>query len=86
MGDASGCCENESVLLQVDDDQFASPQLSLQAVQLPLLFAFEYPELTIESPSAKQEFSPEKFLRPPPLKAYIKNCSLVFYDEEEFLA
>jgi hypothetical protein len=86
MGDATGCCENESVLLQVDDDQSAATQLTIQPVQLPFIFEFELRSLIDYAPSVNSEFTPEKFLRPPPLKVYIKNCSLVFYDEEELMA
>jgi hypothetical protein len=82
MGGASDCCQNESVLLQVDDEQSASVQLSIQPVQLPLLFEFVYAVDEVPEQSFSNEFSPEKFLRPPPLKAYIKNCSLVLYEEE----
>lgn len=77
MGAASDCCENESVLLQVDDVQSASPQLSIQPVQLPFLFEFLYAIVDVPQQSCSNEFSPEKFLRPPPLKAYIENCSLI---------
>jgi hypothetical protein len=77
MGGSSDCCQNESVLLQVDDEQSASAQLSVQPVQLPFLFEFEYGVLDVSEQSFSNEFSPEKFLRPPPLGVYIKNCSLI---------
>jgi hypothetical protein len=82
-GGLSSCCDNESVLLRVDDDQSASAQLTVQPVQLPLIVEWELYEPEDLNHSFDQAFYPEKFLRPPPQKAYIKNCSLVFYDEEE---
>jgi hypothetical protein len=77
MGEASGCCEDESVLLQVDNDQAASAQLFVAPVELALIYEFEFSVADELGQSFNKEFSPEKFLRPPPLKAYISNCSLV---------
>jgi hypothetical protein len=77
MGEDSPCCENESVLLQVDDDQSASAQLTLQPVELPLLLELAYAVVVLPEQSFENEFLSEKFLRPPPLKSYIKNCSLI---------
>jgi hypothetical protein len=80
MGGNSGCCENESVLLQVDDDQSASTQINIPPIQLTFIFEFQNSIRENSTLSINQEFSPEKFLRPPPQKAYIKNCSLIFYE------
>ena len=77
LGGDSDCCQNESVLLQVDDDQAAPAQLIVAPVVLPLIYEFEFLVVDQVEQSFNQEFSPEKFLRPPPLKAYLKNCSLV---------
>lgn len=82
MGEASGCCDNKSVILQIDDDQAASAQLIVAPVALPLVYEFEFSIIYELEQSFDKEFSPKKFLRPPPLEAYIANCSLVFYDEE----
>jgi len=82
MGETSGCCKNESVLVQVDEDQSVSLQLILQPVQLPFIFEFEYSIIGVSEPFFHRTVSHEEFLRPPPLKAYLKNCSLIFYDEE----
>jgi hypothetical protein len=77
MGGASDCCDNESVLLQVDDEQATSAQLVVAPIAQPLIYEFEFLVAYKFTQSFNKEFSPEKFLRPPPLRAYIKNCSLV---------
>ena len=77
MGESSACCDDKSVLLQVDDEQAASSQLIVAPVALPLIYEFEFSVADEWEQSFKKEFSPEKFLRPPPGKAYIKHRSLI---------
>jgi hypothetical protein len=77
MGGTSDCCENESVLLQVDDEQSASAQLVMAPVAQPLIYEFEFSLADELTQSFTKEFSPEKFLRPPPLKVYLQNRSLI---------
>jgi hypothetical protein len=77
MGDTSGCCAEESVLLQVDDDQTASAKLFVEQVSLPLLYTIELLPTDGLSPVINTEFVAEQFLRPPPEKVYLKHRSLI---------
>jgi len=82
-GNLSSCCSNESVLLKVDSDQSISLTVEIAPVQLPLLEVIYYSTVKPSIGSKISNFFPEKYLRPPPLKAYVMNCSFVFYDEED---
>lgn len=77
MGGFSDCCQNESILVQVDDDQAASSPLMVAPVAQPLMYEFEFLVEDNFTQSFNKEFSPEKFLRPPPLKAYLAHRSLI---------
>jgi len=81
-GNLSDCCDNESVLLKVDSDQSISASVEIGQVQLSLLEVIYH---STDNPSCGlkiSSFFPEKYLRPPPRKAYVMNCSFIFYDEE----
>ena len=79
MGEASDCCDNESVLLQVDDAQTASAELIVAPAALPLICEFEFLVVDLSTQAFQKEFTPEKFPRPPSLKAFISYCSLVIW-------
>jgi hypothetical protein len=81
-GKLSSCCDNESILFQIDDDQTSTAPVEVSPVQLPLLEVFDYSSVIFLSENKPIHFFPEKFFRPPPLKAYMMNCSFIFYDEE----
>ena len=77
LGEESDCCSDESILLQVDDEQAASAQLVVAPVSLPLIYEFDFLIADEAGQSFNNEFFAEKFLRPPVGKAYIKHHSLI---------
>lgn len=81
-GERASCCDNESVLLQVDDDQTQTAPVEISPVQLPRLEVIDYSLASQTLEEKTTGFFPEKYLRPPPTKAYLLNCSLIFYDED----
>jgi hypothetical protein len=80
-GKLSSCCDNESVLLQVDDEQTQTVSVEINVAQLPRLEVIDYSLATQSLQEKTTSFFPEQYLRPPPPKAYLLNCSLMFYDE-----
>lgn len=81
-GKLSSCCDNESVLLQLDEDQATTIPVEVSPVQLPLVVEIGYSLATRSVERRFDQYFPQLYLRPPPLKAYLMNCSFIFYDEE----
>ena len=79
-GKLDSCCYNESILIQVDDDQTQVAPVEVSPAQLPILEVFDYLLASYFLPKKPIQSFPEKYFRPPPIKAYVMNCSFVFYD------
>ena len=80
LGASSGCCDDETVLVQVSEDQVMAGPLSLTLADLPIIAVFEcLPDLsTVENNNICHV--PEDYPPPPETKKYLKHRSLLMYE------